>query len=231
MTTPLRVLVVDDAPAVASLHSAFVRAHAGCELVGTAATGPQAAELIRRLKPDLILLDVFLPVRSGLEVLREIRSDARMRQPEVIAVTAARDVQTVSEARIIGARHYLVKPFAAHELHQRIDDVIRDRANLPPASVALAQEQVDALMRPAVRRRLPKGFSPESLELVISALEQVERASAARVASAIGLSRVSCRRYLEYLVTAGLATRSLDYSTSGRPCAEYRLTSQTAEAG
>ena len=120
----LRVLVVDDAPAVAQLHGRFVDAHPQCELVGTAASGPDAVDAIRSLEPDLVLLDVHLPGFSGIEALRAVRADAAVRQPEVVAVTAARDVETVRDARLMGVRHYIVKPFTAHDLHQRIDDVI-----------------------------------------------------------------------------------------------------------
>jgi response regulator of citrate/malate metabolism len=220
---PMRVLVVDDAADVASLHATFVTAHARCELIGTAHTGPQATAAIRRMQPDLVLLDVFLPGYSGIEVLREVRADAGIVQPEVIAVTAARDVETVREARMMGARHYLVKPFSAQELHERIDEIARERESLPSPTMTLAQDDVDAVMRPGERRTLPKGLTPETLALVSSALAERTDASAADIAEAVGLSRVSCRRYLEHLVGSGVAARSLDYATSGRPGTRYRL--------
>jgi response regulator of citrate/malate metabolism len=222
MTLNLRVLVVDDAPAVADLHSRFIAAHPRCELVGVAATGPQAVAAIRTHAPDLVLLDVYLPGFSGIDVLREVRGDPTVVQPDVIAVTAARDIETVRDARLMGARHYLVKPFTAHELHQRIDDILRDRETMPDPSAALDQRSVDALMRPVDRRSLPKGLTAETLELVASALVD-GAASAAEVAEAVGLSRVSCRRYLEHLADEGVVERTLDYTTAGRPSTRYRL--------
>ncbi len=219
----LRVLVVDDARPVADLHGRFVAAHPGCELVGTAATGPEAVDAMRTLTPDLVLLDVHLPGFSGLDALRRIRADASLPQPDVIAVTAARNIDTVRSARLMGVRHYIVKPFTARELHDRIDDVLRERARLPHESTSLDQTEVDAVMRPTDRRPLPKGLSPETLQLVAAALADADDASAADIAQAVGLSRVSCRRYLEHLADTGLATRTLDYSTSGRPGTRYRL--------
>ena len=109
----LRVLVVDDIPAVASLHGRFVSAHSACELVGTAGSGPDAVSAVTELRPDLVLLDVHLPGFSGLDALRAVRADGTLVQPEVIAVTAARDVDTVRTARLMGVQHYLVKPFTA----------------------------------------------------------------------------------------------------------------------
>ncbi|GAB3602823.1 response regulator [Microbacterium aureliae] len=223
MSRPLRVLVVDDVPAVVALHSAFVAAHPRCELVGTAGSGPQAVEAIRSLAPDLILLDVHLPGFSGLDALRAVRGDGTLTQPEVIAVTAARDLETVRDARLMGARHYLVKPFTAHELHQRIEDVLRERDASSGGGDRLDQRDIDAVMYPAGRTPLPKGLTPQTLEVVTDALRRHPLSSAAEIAEAVGLSRVSCRRYLEHLAVTGLAARSLDYATAGRPGTRYRL--------
>ncbi len=219
----LRTLVVDDVPAVASLHGRFVAAHPQCDLVGTAGTGPEAVAAVRALAPDLVLLDVYLPGFSGIEALRAVRADRTIRQPEVIAVTAARDVDTVRDARMMGVRHYLVKPFTAHELHERIDDVIADQKRQAGAETNLDQVAVDAAFRPTARRPLPKGLTRETLELIRASLARVEAGSAADVATELGLSRVSCRRYLEHLAEEGSAKRTLDYSTSGRPSTRYVL--------
>lgn len=223
MSDSLRVLVVDDVPAVVDLHSRFVDSHPRCEVVGTGRSGPEAIAAVRLLGPDLLLLDVYMPGLSGIDVLRELRADAGIAQPDVIAVTAARDIDTVRDARTMGVRHYLVKPFTALELHERIDDVLRDRANLADADRTLDQSEVDAVMRAADRRSLPKGLSPETLGLVVGALDRLGESSAGAVAESIGLSRVSCRRYLQYLAASGAAERTLDYATAGRPGTRYRL--------
>ncbi|WP_322411480.1 response regulator [Microbacterium invictum] len=221
----LRTVVVDDAPSVAALHGMFVTAHPACALVGSAASGPDAVALIRAEAPDLVLLDVHLPGFSGIDVLRDIRADAGLAQPDVIAVTAARDVDTIRDARMMGVRHYLVKPFSAHELHQRIDDVLRERAGTASVTAPLDQRAVDALMQPAGRRTLPKGLTDETLQTVARALEEAGEASASQIADRVGLSRVSCRRYLEHLADGGSATRALDYATAGRPGTRYRFVS------
>lgn len=225
MSRRIRVLVVDDSPSVAALHGMFVAAHPDCDVAGFAASGPEAVSAMRELHPDLVLLDVHLPGFSGLEALRIIRSDLTCPQPDVIAVTAARDIDTVRTARVMGVRHYLVKPFTAHDLDQRLDDVIRDRLAVLASPPALGQDQVDAMMRPAERLSLPKGITAETLDLVVASLESNPDSTAADIGSAVGLSRVTSRRYLEHLADGGTVRRVLDYSTSGRPATRYRLQS------
>lgn len=223
----IRTLVVDDVAAVASLHGRFVSAHPDCELVGIAASGPEAVAAIRRLSPDLVLLDVHLPGFSGIEVLRAVRADETLVQPEIVAVTAARDVGTVRDARFMGVRHYLVKPFTAHDLHERIDDVIAAGRSSGDASSDLDQSAIDAVMRPSGRRTLPKGLSRETLDLVHASLIRLTSGTAVDVAADLGLSRVSCRRYLEHLADEGAARRTMDYSTAGRPSTRYLVAAAT----
>jgi response regulator of citrate/malate metabolism len=218
---PLRVLIVDDDEVVAHLHEAFLAALEGFVVCAIASTGPEAVAAIRSTAPDIVLLDMHLPGFSGLEVLRVVRADPG-RRFEVIAVTAARDVDTVREARRAGVRHYLAKPFSSDDLRRRLAD-LRDEFAAARNST-LAQSQIDEVM--ASRNwtgTLPKGLSVETLEAIRAALEELPGASAAEIGDHAGLSRVSARRYLEHLVNGGAATRSLDYASAGRPTTRYRL--------
>jgi response regulator of citrate/malate metabolism len=225
MSESLRVLIVDDDEIVARLHESFLTGLDGFVVCGVAATGPEAVAAIRTAMPDVVLLDMHLPEFSGLEALRIVRGD-RFRRFEVIAVTAARDVDTVRDARRAGVRHYLAKPFSADDLRRRLIDVGRELAGRPAqhATAELAQSQIDALMTPSTSNGPPKGISPETLRAVRTALADAPGASAAELGERIGLSRVSARRYLEHLVDGGAARRSLDHAATGRPTTRYRLT-------
>ena len=87
----IRTLIVDDDFRVAALHRAYVERVPGFTVVGEAGTGADALRLIATSKPDLVLLDIYLPDISGLDVMRDIR-EAGASRVDVIAITAARDV-------------------------------------------------------------------------------------------------------------------------------------------
>jgi response regulator of citrate/malate metabolism len=221
VSRPVRVVVVDDEPAVARLHTRFVSAYDGCEVVAVASTGPEAIATVHELEPDLVLLDLHLPGCSGLDVLRAVRAGSG-HQPEFIAVTAARDFDSVRVARLAGVRHYLVKPFSAQDLYTRIDDVVREIAAATAPAAALDQDDIDSLIGGAPAATvLPKGLSSETLTAVRDALASAPWSSAADIAGAVGISRVTSRRYLEHLAQTGAAARRLDYATAGRPSTLY----------
>lgn len=228
MTDRPRVLVVDDDFAVAALHRGFVEFHGGFTVAGVAHDGAEALRLVDETDPDLVLLDVYLPDMSGLEVLQRLR--ARPGRPvDVIAITAARELETVRTAMAGGVLHYLVKPFTAQVLRERLDDYLRHRAEIrrtEARETELDQDQVDRLLatprsgQPAAA--LPKGLSRATMEAVRDALAEHDgSASAQEVGDRVGVSRVSARRYLEHLVAEGRARVAPKYGASGRPENRY----------
>ncbi|MGV8913669.1 MAG: response regulator [Rhodoglobus sp.] len=226
MTFPIRVLIVDDDFAVAQLHHRFVDSHDKFDVIAEAHTGAAALDAIERLDPDLVLLDVYLPDFSGLEVLNRLRVE-RARYTEVIAVTAARDLESVRQARANGVRHYLVKPFTAAALRERLDEVARSHEALGSARriQSLSQNAVDDLILGSHHNRTlpPKGLSVATLQLVTATLTNASTdLSASEVADIIGMSRVGARRYLEHLVTVGTALVEPRYGATGRPVHRYR---------
>lgn len=220
---PLRVLVVDDDFLVASIHTRFVSQVPGFEVVGTAATAATARAEIERLRPDLVLLDVHLPDGSGIDLLRALRAEGD--DTAVLVVTAAREADTVRAAAAAGAAHYLVKPFEAADLAERLLLVRQARAALGDASEA-DQASIDAVFAPVTSRRapLPKGLSVETAAAVRAAVESApeRELSASEAAEAIGISRVSARRYLEHFAATGELEVGLRYGGGGRPERRFR---------
>jgi response regulator of citrate/malate metabolism len=220
----IRTLVVDDDAMTASIHRSYVERVPGFEVVGEAHSGRQALELARTLRPDLLLLDIYLPDLSGLEVLQTLREPG---QPhvDVIAVTAAKDVATLRTAIHGGVIHYLVKPFFFDTLRERLEGYAALHGRLERLRNP-DQHDIDhvfSLLRSHGRHGLPKGISAPTLETVVEALQRTEGdVTAVELAEATGISRGTARRYLEYLALTGAVELSLRYGTTGRPEHRYR---------
>lgn len=226
MNTRLRVVIVEDDMAVALINREFVSSHARFTVVGEAHTGAEAVVLIEKLRPDVVLLDFYLPDFTGLEVLARLSTD-RSSQLEVIAVTAARDLDSVRAARARGVRHYLVKPFMASALFERLDEVARqyDTVRRTSRGRLLDQQSVDVIIASTGERHVPppKGLSEVTLQRVHLALQSAGTdVSATELAELVGMSRVAARRYLEHLVDVGRATLTPRYGGAGRPENRYR---------
>ncbi len=155
-------------------------------------------------QPDLVLLDIYLPDLGGLEVCRRLRAAGNL--VDVIAVTAARDVETVRAATGLGIAQYLVKPFAFATFREKLERYSAYRARATKGGEA-GQDEIDAMLgelRSSTAIPLPKGLSRETLDLVARTLREADTAlGAAETADAAGLSRVTARRYLEHLVSEG----------------------------
>jgi response regulator of citrate/malate metabolism len=221
----IRVLVVDDDFMVAKIHTGFVERTEGFEVVGVAHTGAAALTEVERLEPDLVLLDVYLPDTTGLELLQEMRE--RVPELDVLVITAAREAETVRRALRGGIVHYLIKPFSYDDLRERLEHYRQAYRGLAESAVETEQAEVDRVFgmgaspgRP--EPRLPKGFSAETLRLVEQGLRAAgSDLSAAEAAEQLGMSRVSARRYLEHLVDSGKAEVRLRYGEVGRPERRY----------
>jgi response regulator of citrate/malate metabolism len=217
----IRVLVVDDDFMVARIHTGFVERTPGFSVVGVAQTGVQALQRVEQLRPDLVLLDVYLPDTTGLELLHAMRE--LVPELDVLVISAAREAETVRRALRGGIVHYLIKPFSYEDLRQRLVHYQQAYGSLAMAEETTDQADVDRVfgMSPP-DLRLPKGFSAETLRLVEEALREADGdLSAAEAGVIVGLSRVSARRYLEHLVSAGRVEVRLRYGGVGRPERRY----------
>jgi len=230
----IRVLVVEDEAIAAAAHATYVGRLAGFELAGTAPDGQSALRLLNEFtaagKPvELVLLDMNLPDLHGLDIARRMRASGIL--ADIIAITAVRELAIVRSAVAIGVVQYLIKPFTYATFADKLESYRQFRQQLAgPAGgsgkAGASQTDVDqafASLRAPSELPLPKGLAVSTLASVQEFMKEQQGAvSATEVMDALGMSRVTARRYLEYLADAGTVTRTARYGTPGRPENEYR---------
>jgi response regulator of citrate/malate metabolism len=230
----IRVLVVEDEPVAAEAHRVYVERVPGFTVVAVAPTGAAAVRALRGEGTtaqggdgpvDLVLLDMHLPDRHGLDVVRTMRSVGH--PADVIAITSARDLAVVRSAVSLGIVQYLLKPFTFAALRDKLERYAEYRERVLAEPAVSGQAEVDqalAALRGSGTAPLPKGMVSQTLDAVVRTLrEEPSRSlSATEVAEALGASRVTARRYLEYLADNGMAVRGQRYGGAGRPEVEYR---------
>jgi two-component system CitB family response regulator len=215
----IRVLVVDDDYRVANLHAQMVGRVTGFEVVAVAHSAAEARTAVAEHHPDLVLLDMYLPDGHGTDLVPELGVD-------VLMVTADAEAASVRKALGAGVVNYLVKPFAASQLADRLQAYAKYRAHLDGRS-ALDQVEIDRAARllregDLVEGAVPKGRSPQTARLVAEALQSSQTPlTAADVATSLGLSRPTAQRYHADLAAAGRAEVTLRYGTTGRPEHRY----------
>ncbi|MGY3911926.1 response regulator [Aeromonas piscicola] len=218
----IKILIVEDDPAIAEIHRRFVQRLAGFEVLGVALTLFDAREQIGILKPDLVLLDVWLPDGEGFSLLRELRQAGA--GLDVILLTAAREASALQEAMRLGVVDFILKPVVFERLRDTLGNYAESRAALA-ALADIDQQAVDALLGTPLQQvaaaGLPKGIDALTLQRVLAALTSVG-ASAEEIGNRVGVSRTTARRYLEFLVGQQLASPELEYGTVGRPERRYQ---------
>ena len=209
----IRVLVVDDDYHVAHAHALSVARVAGFAVVGEAHTGAEALGLVASQPPDLLLLDMYLPDFSGLELVRQLAASGG-RVPDFLLVTAARDIDSVRTAMQLGAFYYLVKPFSFAALASSWRPTGRGSERTRPGAARPTSRSstpstacAGTPPRRAAATRTLQPTMARVLEIVTSAPAPV---GAAEVAEILGASRPTAQRYLAALVKKQLLDLDLD---------------------
>ena len=219
----LRVLIVEDDPMVADINRKFTEAVIGFVVAGTARNGQEALLLLEKEKPDLLILVVYMPEVDGVSVLSLLRkSDIPV---DVIMVTAAGDTETVARIMRQGVIDYIVKPFKFERYRAALESYLEFRKKLSHKST-LSQNDLDTMLsvKTESQQDTPKNFHVQTMNSIIDfMLSHPEALSAEEVAAGTGVSRVTARRYLEYLVTQGRLQMLLDYVAVGRPIHRFKV--------
>lgn len=229
MTTNIsRVIIADDDFMIAKVHKKVVDAQEAFQVVGVSYNYEQTLSLVQTCKPDLLILDVYMPDGSGIDLLREMR--AKMIPCDVILITAANELSVVEEAFRLGIFHYLIKPFNLEDLTKSLDKYVQFKSKLS-SRPNLDQAVIDDLkkIRSSGWSNLEeeKGIDYRTLEnikQVLSCFHQVETVE--KIAKAAGVSRSTARTYLNYLAEKNMVEVELKYGRVGRPQTLYRISSE-----
>ena len=232
-----KVLIVEDDPMVAMINSQFVKKSEGFEVAGMCRNGQEALDFLDSNTVDLILLDVFMPVLNGTETLKKIRS--KKINSEVIMVTAANDTATIEETVHLGVHDYLIKPFTYERCYASLEK-FKAKKEILNQNTVMDQSCIDnlilhgntALQATAsdsadssedVQASLPKGIQRRTLSRIISYFDSNSGwSSTDMISETLGISIVTVRTYMNYLVKTKTISEDVNYDTGGRPSMLYK---------
>ncbi|MBN8202280.1 response regulator [Bacillus sp. NTK034] len=219
----ISVLLIEDDPMVQEVNKEFIASVEGFKIIAAAGNGEEGISLAKKLQPDLVILDIFMPKKDGIQTLQEFRKQHL--DSDVIVVSAAKDKETIKLMLQNGARDYIIKPFKLNRIQQALEKYRHYRESLKESGT-LSQEQLDALIYARQAKKeannLPKGLNEFTLnEITAFMQQQTEPRSAEEVANGIGIARVTARRYLDYLEKSGAIRLDVQYGGVGRPVNRY----------
>lgn len=212
-----RVLIVDDDFRVGALHADMVNEIPGFEALQPVQDPRVVPKTISNLKPDLVLLDLYLPHVSGLELLPALGVDA-------IMISAATEPENISQAIARGALSFIIKPFGPKTLAAKLKGWARYRRQLESAT-QFDQQGIDRLYRTLQGAEEPTssaaGTAPTEQAVLACVKNAGEALSVAEVAESVGVARATAQRYLAALVANEQLELQLGYGTRGRPEHRY----------
>jgi response regulator of citrate/malate metabolism len=218
----INVLIVEDDPMVAEIHKRYLNSIEDFKMVAAVENGLKAFEVCARQKINMIILDIYMPEMDGMTLLRTIRE--RHANIDVIMITASKETKHISEGLQLGAVDYLIKPFEYDRFVTAMEKY-KERFYCLQSRNEMSQVELDRyfLLKDTGKRQLKKGVQKNTLRRIrhfISA-HDCNGLSSEAIANELGLSKVTVRRYLEYLEELGEVKREVDYGSVGRPSYLY----------
>lgn len=221
----IRVIIVEDDPMVAELAAGYLEGIEGFQLEHTANSGEAALETLRTTHVDLVLLDVFMPGMDGMELLRIIKT--QFFHTDVIMITAAQRSDDILNAMRMGVADYIVKPFTFERFRESLLQFREKRQLLLSPEVSITQEMLDRRIfvkkaRQAPVAATPKGIDSRTLQTIVGVLQNYPGAFSLKdIEPLAGISRISLKKYFDYLAATGKLGSVKDYGGPGRPVTLY----------
>lgn len=220
----IKVLIVEDDPMVADINKKYIQDFQELTVVGICNNGKDALDILNRNNIDLVILDVYMPRLTGIELLKEIRT--REINTEVIMVTAENESKNIDEVLKLGVIDYLVKPFEYNRFVEAINKFLA-KYKMVNTNNTLNQGEIDKIFGNSINlnsSNIKKGLQEKTLKNVRIFMENNKNKlyTSEEIADSLGLSRVTIRRYMNYMMEIKEIISEIDYETGGRPSIKYK---------
>ena len=217
-----KILIVEDDPMVALINKRFLENMGFKNILGPVQTEEEIIKVLDKENIDLILLDVYLPKKNGIDILKSLRYKKYL--TDVIIKTAANSVEEVKRAFAYGVTDYLVKPFEFERFEEAINKY-KQKNNLLNKREALSQQDIDVISKSLEEKiELPKGLNQKTLDRIMEFLKENQGKvwTLREIAYELKISNVTIKKYMDYLEDVKKVNVTLTSGNVGRP--EYKYT-------
>ncbi|MCE4051931.1 MULTISPECIES: response regulator [Bacillaceae] len=220
----INVMIVEDDPMVAQINKRYLAKIEGFRLAATATSVDEAIQLLNTEEIQLILLDIFMPGKLGIELLAHLRKNEL--EIDVIIISAASDLDRIKRALRYGIVDYLIKPFEFDRFNTALTTYL-EQTRLIDKQDSVSQQELDSLLlhrdEHVIAEELPKGLAKDTLKQVWDAIQRLKADpfSTDDIVNIVGISRVSARKYLNFLKDTGILEVKVIYGAVGRPVYQH----------
>ena len=223
----VKVLIVEDYPMIAVINKRFVQQIENAEVFGPVMYEEEVLEVLKNEDIDLIILDVFLPKKNGIDILKSIRNKKYL--TDVIMVTAANNVEEIKKAFAYGVVDYLVKPFEFDRFEEAYKK-FKKKNDILYKNKGLVQSDIDKMFNENSSKKiqeeiLPKGLNKRTLDKIVDFLmDNSEKVWTLReIAYEIKISNVTIKKYMDYLESMDRISVEMTSGNIGRPELKYSI--------
>ncbi|WP_243129628.1 MULTISPECIES: response regulator [Clostridium] len=219
----IKVLIVEDDPMVSLINRRYLEKLGNIKIYGPVTTEEEIITNLINEEIDLVLLDIFLPKKSGLDILKSLRDKKYL--VDVIMITAANSVEELKRAFAYGATDYLVKPFEFPRFEEAFKKY-KNKYEILVNDKIVNQEDIDSIQNLKNREKelvLPKGLNQRTLDRIIMFLNENSNEiwTLREIASKINISNVTVKKYMDYLEEINKVEVKPTCGNVGRPELKY----------
>lgn len=220
-----KVIIVEDDPMVASINRQYLQANTSFQVTGEFRNGKEALEFLKKHSANLAIIDYYMPIMDGRQFI--LACHEHQFRLDFIMITAANSVKEIEGILQFGVIDYLVKPFTFERFQSAIQKYT-DYKKMLKTNGPLNQQTIDRILSPqptaAPAQLLEKGLQPQTLCTIKKCLDNNADIflSSNEIAAKVSLSRITVRRYMNYLLENDEIISQVDYTTGGRPSIKYR---------